>query len=729
MANPFENESTAIRVGPVESVQKSNLSSALALESKRNQIRKEFNNPNLTNEEVDRIIYLRENPEMPPSIGPAITHRDAYGRPLSQKQIEQRNKEHKEEVQETVNRNNGLRTFGYSNLSDKQAEQNPELVSQLEKDAAADITAKGLTMAAFIPGMQWLRGVSAPLYYGVNAGLTGASAYDWYKNGPNFWNVTGTIGGGFDLLLPTALKGYQNYQLGKALNQGINDIQTVKLPYNVGWGPRQTVSVTRVQHTTDPILSFYPERWDVVNEGANPLGAWFQGRLGFPRTIQTGASSDKALKAAKARNTFATRPVQLKGELTLEKPLVTVGEVPNRSTLSYQAEQLGSDGIIYNGVYDNGYNNNQVILAFNPESFNNTSNRLGVLTTAEKLGIPKGERNQPSNPSVQNSFNVQVSEIPVGFQRVSSRVGPASLLHEEPKSLPQQNEYITNLKQYIQTLPEGQAVDQLTINDYRQYLVNLGIGSKQLTDQEISKLLSNQFSELTKNQTGALKGTILYHGSPTLFDMFDYANSGRYTLNAGAVGPGNYFSTGRNSYGVINQGGFKSGNMQPYLITDVSSTPNSSLLMQKGLIPEYKSPPINLRQVHELQYRIRTTKDSKVREKLQNQLNELLNTPEYQEYYQNNIQNWIDNWKLDKNAFILDENRAPLQTLDVIGRNPNSFTQSLEGMIHRNTGIKSLFPHPSTLQQNPDGTWIISRNWSDPRVNFKLGGKLNYGKD
>lgn len=410
MANPFANESTAIRVGPVESVQKSNLSSALALESKRNQIRKELNDSNLTNEEVDRIIYLRENPEMPPSIGPAITHRDAYGRPLSQKQIKQRNKEHQEEVQETVNRNNGLRTFGYSNLSDKQAEQNPELVSQLEKDAAADITAKGLAMAAFIPGMQWLRGASAPLYYGVNAGLTGASAYDWYKNGPNFWNVTGTIGGGFDLLLPTALKGYQNYQLGKALNQGINDIQTVKLPYNVGWGPRQTVSVTRVQHTTDPILSFYPERWDVVNEGANPLGVWFQGRLGFPRTIQTGASSDKALKAAKARNTFATRPVQLKGELTLEKPLVTVGEVPNRSTLSYQAEQLGSDGIIYNGVYDNGYNNNQVILAFNPESFNNTSRRLGILTNAEKLGISKGIRNNKNlnwQRAIENVKNLE----------------------------------------------------------------------------------------------------------------------------------------------------------------------------------------------------------------------------------------------------------------------------------------------------------------------------------
>ena len=100
MANPFANESTAIRVGPVESVQKSNLSSALALESKRNQIRKELNNSNLTNEEVDRIIYLRENPEMPPSIGPAITHRDAYGRPLSKEQVKQNTKKEEKRQQD-----------------------------------------------------------------------------------------------------------------------------------------------------------------------------------------------------------------------------------------------------------------------------------------------------------------------------------------------------------------------------------------------------------------------------------------------------------------------------------------------------------------------------------------------------------------------------------------------------------------------------------------------------
>ena len=52
--------------------------------------------------------------------------------------------------------------------------------------------------------------------------------------------------------------------------------------------------------------------------------------------------------------------------------------------------------------------------------------------------------------------------------------------------------------------------------------------------------------------------------------------------------------------------------------------------------------------------------------------------------------------------------------------------QSIEGVIPRNTGIKSLFPHPSTLIKDSDGNWIIKRNWLDTRVNYKNGGKIKY---
>ena len=68
-------------------------------------------------------------------------------------------------------------------------------------------------------------------------------------------------------------------------------------------------------------------------------------------------------KAAKAREVFENRKYKHEGEVTLDKPLTTVGEVPDRSILSYDAEKMGADGIIYNNVYDNGYDNNQVILS------------------------------------------------------------------------------------------------------------------------------------------------------------------------------------------------------------------------------------------------------------------------------------------------------------------------------------------------------------------------------
>lgn len=111
------------------------------------------------------------------------------------------------------------------------------------------------------------------------------------------------------------------YQLNKAVRN--MPLSTTNMPLNVGWGPRVTTLVSHAsdQHTLP--TDFYPERFDVVNEGANPRGGWFQGRLGIPRTDLTNPG--KGAKAAKARDLFANRPWNYEGELTLEKPLVTVG--------------------------------------------------------------------------------------------------------------------------------------------------------------------------------------------------------------------------------------------------------------------------------------------------------------------------------------------------------------------------------------------------------------------
>lgn len=155
--------------------------------------------------------------------------------------------------------------------------------------------------------------------------------------------------------------------ISNTMNQSLRTPQVI-MPNNVGWGPKQRIPITH-SSTTGEMGLFYPKRWDVVQEGANPHGIWLQGKLGIPRTEITNPG--KGMKAQKARQLFADMPYQLKGEVELDKPIVTVGEVPNRSWLSYYADNAGADGLIYNGVYDNGYNANQVILSYKLPSITN----------------------------------------------------------------------------------------------------------------------------------------------------------------------------------------------------------------------------------------------------------------------------------------------------------------------------------------------------------------------
>ena len=144
------------------------------------------------------------------------------------------------------------------------------------------------------------------------------------------------------------------------LNNNINNsvLSTPEPLPNVGWSPAKTYNVRRAGEWSE---MYYPQRWDVVEEGANPFGIWLQGKFGTPRTDITNPG--KGARAAKARELFANRP-QYVGEVTFKKPIEVIGDVKDRSALSYTAEKMGADGIIYNGFYDNGYNNNQGIFSF-----------------------------------------------------------------------------------------------------------------------------------------------------------------------------------------------------------------------------------------------------------------------------------------------------------------------------------------------------------------------------
>lgn len=216
----------------------------------------------------------------------------------------------------------------------------------------------------------------------------------------------------FDAL--TGIKGMLNSPskintLTKELNKNI-DISTLnnQLPNNIGWGPKQSIKVIHDSNQNTSLNLYNTNRWDVVYEGANPHGIWFQGKFGNPRTTANTSIPGKSEKAAKARKLFEERPYRHKGELVLEKPLVTVGDVPDRSFLSYFGDKIGADGIIYNNVYDNGYGNNQVILSFKHLNDYNITNKYadgGIIdedppqNTSERPITNFDPKGDPYNPT------------------------------------------------------------------------------------------------------------------------------------------------------------------------------------------------------------------------------------------------------------------------------------------------------------------------------------------
>lgn len=380
------------------------------------------------------------------------------------------------------------------------------------------------------------------------------------------------------------------------------------------------------------------------------------------------------------------------------------------------------------------------------------------ISEAERAGIPKGERNQPMNPPINPveefkarygttpgnpSYPTSISEvIPNQLPRENFRDNPAfsyeapynnweeSLLFGDP------NNSVANLKEYIATLPKSDPIDFSTIRDYRTYLSRVGVNPYALTDEEISALITNQYNILSSEMTGKLKGVPMYHGSYTPVERFNFQReTGKGLGNMGASGPGNYFSTGRHNYGQIkvydeNVGkSYVIGDMQPYLINNVKSTPVSATLQRKGILPKYQSPPEGIQKAQQAKalliqnesghYPI--TKD-KIAE-LKQIVSDYENSPGYQAYISQNITPYTQ----ERNMFIIDSDAmtAPFhlgQSVFPLANGKEVF--SIEGMIPRNTGIKSLFPHPSTLVKDANGNWVIKRDWLDPRVNYKKGGKL-----
>lgn len=197
----------------------------------------------------------------------------------------------------------------------------------------------------------------------------------------DFFNI-GNLAGGFGMRnFGPKLKPVKDMAVGgnkwararvisKAIDKGTPSVEP--LPNNVGWGPRQSIHVVHDKNSARFPKLYFPERWDAIHEGAPEVGIWYQGKFGNPRTAANHSIPGKAEKAAKARERFAKRPYRVEGDLELERPIVTVGDVPNRAALERAADKMSADGVIFNNVYDNGYSNNQVIFSLRDDLKNGT---------------------------------------------------------------------------------------------------------------------------------------------------------------------------------------------------------------------------------------------------------------------------------------------------------------------------------------------------------------------
>lgn len=346
-------------------------------------------------------------------------------------------------------------------------------------------------------------------YVGPLFNNNGKSYTDNLISGEGTGNTAGNAA--IDLLTPFAVGGinkgiqagnrlYRIRQFSKALDNSSPELE--QIPLNIGWGPKQTISVSHASDTGDMQL-FFPKRWDVVNEGANPHGIWFQGKLGTPRTDFTNPG--KGVKAARARALFANRPVQMQGNLTLEKPMITVGDVPNRSQLSYYADNAGADGLIYNGVYDNGYNNNQVILSFK-NIVRSNGKRFG------KLSFKNGDANVDGlYKKVGEGSEAVVYEHPQHSNKVLK-------IYTDYPMNPDQAAKIIQVPRNKVPFQEPLQFEGLTSNGYPVFSQNR---VTPLTDEQWTPDLINTVQEMFKSKgyIGDLRNSILSNGKIKLIDI------------------------------------------------------------------------------------------------------------------------------------------------------------------------------------------------------------------
>lgn len=171
----------------------------------------------------------------------------------------------------------------------------------------------------------------------------------------------------------------------KNTNLGTTVFDDAVLQGKVGWGPKQNVVFKHGSENPD-LQTFIPyETWDVKHRGASPY-KYFATEHGSPH------------------NMMDDRPFQYVGQFDLEKPIVQIGEFnvngaknTTRNQLVQEARNRGADSYYMKGIYDNKADDQNVIIKFiyneGETPYMGLTSKSSTLTEAERLGIPKGDRN------------------------------------------------------------------------------------------------------------------------------------------------------------------------------------------------------------------------------------------------------------------------------------------------------------------------------------------------
>lgn len=118
--------------------------------------------------------------------------------------------------------------------------------------------------------------------------------------------------------------------------------------------------IIKYQEPAQPIkyMGGYDKRGNIVLPVTNENG---MNNVTLPEVTVTPRNIN--LAGAAARDRFAKRPYRVEGDLELERPIVTVGDVADRAALERAADKMSADGVIFN---------NQVIFSLRDDLKNGT---------------------------------------------------------------------------------------------------------------------------------------------------------------------------------------------------------------------------------------------------------------------------------------------------------------------------------------------------------------------